>query len=472
MVKRRVGLIAGKSRFNLVSALSIVAAIQIAAFSMVDTARAQSFQESLATTYANNPTIRAARANLRAIDEGVPQALSGWRPNLAANADVGYQYTDTESQFFSDKGDSQPRGLDLNVTQSIYSGGRTVSETKGAELDVLAGRADLSSVEQDTLFEASVAYLDVWLDQSVLTLNINNEQVLQRQLEASQDRFEVGEITRTDVAQSEARLARATADRIASEGRLRSSRAVFQRVVGVYPTDLSPAPELGEMPAGLDDLVEISLAQEPRVISAQFREQSARENVRTVEGEFLPSAQLRGRLSYVDDQGIAETETSEALVIAELSIPLYQQGLVSSRTREAKQIAFRARTELDETLDQVREDAIEAWEALVTAQAQIRSFEVEVSASQIALEGVREENTVGERTVLDVLDAEQELLDAQVALVRAQRDGLVSNYAVLQAMGILTAEALELSVDLYDDSKNYNRVRDQWFGTDISIEEE
>ena len=138
----------------------------------------------------------------------------------------------------------------------------------------------------------------------------------------------------------------------------------------------------------------------------------------------------------------------------------------------SEQIAFRARTELDETLDQVREDAIEAWEALVTAQAQIRSFEVEVSASQIALEGVREENTVGERTVLDVLDAEQELLDAQVALVRAQRDGLVANYAVLQAMGILTAEALELSVDLYDDSKNYNQVRDQWFGTDVSIEGE
>ncbi len=430
-------------------------------------AYAQSFEEALAATYANNPTLRAARAGLRAVDEGVSQALSNWRPELSVDGVVGAQYTDTQSDFFSDKGGSQPRVGELNVTQPLYRGGRTVSATNAAEFEVLAERARLKSAEQEVLLDAAVAYVDVWRDQSILELNIKNEQVLQRQLEASRDRFEVGEITRTDVAQSESRLARATADRIAATGRLSSSRAVFQRIVGDYPAQLVQPQAAAGLPTQLDDLIAISLDNDPNVVASEFAESAAKADIRTIKGELLPRAQLRGRLLYEDDLGTSNTERQQAEILAELTIPLYQQGAVSSRTREARQTATQRRIEVDEARAQAREDSIEAWEALVTARAQIESFKSEVSTAQIALEGVRQENEVGERTVLDVLDAEQELLDAQVNLVTARRDELVASFATLRAEGRFTAEDLALDVDLYDPAANYRRVRDKWFGVDI-----
>ena len=429
-------------------------------------ARAQTFEETLITTYIGNPTLKAARAELRAVDEDVSQAVANWRPNLTVDTEAGLQYTDTQSEFFTGSGDSQPRGAELNLIQPIYRGGRTVAGTERAELNVLAQRSRLKAVEQDVLLEAAVAYIDVWRDQAILRLNINNERVLQRQLEAAEDRFEVGEITRTDVAQSESRLARAKADRIAAEGALRSSRAVYQRVVGDYPGELAEPSYVGEMPLELNDLIAISVKDDPRVVAAHYSYEAAQKDVREVEGELLPRARLRGTLAYDDDFGTSQTETKRAEVFAELSIPLYQQGAVSSRVRQAKQIAGRRRIEVDEARLRAREDSIAAWEALVTAQAQIVSFETEVSAQQIALEGVRQENEVGERTTLDVLDAERELLNAEVSLVSANRDDYAANYAVVRAMGRLTAADLSLPVDLYDPNVHYDKVRDQWFGLD------
>jgi TolC family type I secretion outer membrane protein len=430
-------------------------------------AGAQTFLEALTTTYVNNPTLRAARAELRAVDESVAQALSNWRPEISVDGFGGAQYTDTQSDFFSDKGGSQPRGGELNVIQPLYRGGRTESATNAAEAEVLSQRARLKSVEQDVLFEATVSYVDVWRDQSVLELNINNEQVLQRNLEASRDRFEVGEITRTDVAQSESRLARATADRIAADGNLSSSRAVFQRVVGDYPGQLTQPDPAAGLPKQLDELMAISLANDPEVIASEFAENAARADVRTVLGELLPSARLRGSLRYDDDQGISSTERQQAEIIAEVTIPLYQQGAASSRVRQARQIAMQRRIEVDEARALARQGSIVAWEVLVTNRAQIESFRSEVATAEIALEGVRQENEVGERTVLDVLDAEQELLDAQVNLATARRDELVASYAMLRAMGRFTAEDLSLDVDLYDPAANYRDVRDKWFGLEI-----
>ncbi len=457
-------LFKGGSVYRCGGIVLLSAGLALAGFS---SAHAQSFEEALAATYANNPTLRAARAELRAVDEGVSQALSNWRPELSVDGTVGAQYTDTQSDFFSDKGGSEPRRGELNLTQPLYRGGRTVSATNAAEFEVLAERARLKAVEQDVLFDAAVAFVDVWRDQSILELNIKNEQVLQRQLEASRDRFEVGEITRTDVAQSESRLARATADRIAAAGSLSSSRAVFQRIVGDYPAQLTqPQPAAG-LPTQLDDLIVISLDDDPNVVASEFAESAAKADVRTIEGELLPRAQLRGRLLYEDDVGTSNTERQQAEILAELTIPLYQQGAVSSRTRQARQTATQRRIEVDEARAQAREDSIEAWEALVTARAQIESFNSEVSTAQIALEGVRQENEVGERTVLDVLDAEQELLDAQVNLVTAQRDELAASFAILRAEGRFTAENLALDVDLYDPAANYQRVRDKWYGLEI-----
>lgn len=457
-------LIGARARLRL-GAIAVVGVVF--ALAGPQSAGAQTFLEALTTTYVNNPTLRAARAELRAVDESVAQALSNWRPEISVDGFGGAQYTDTQSDFFSDKGGSQPRGGELNIVQPLYRGGRTQSATNAAEAEVLSQRARLKSVEQDVLFDATVSYVDVWRDQSVLELNINNEQVLQRNLEASRDRFEVGEITRTDVAQSESRLARATAERIAADGNLNSSRAVFQRVVGDYPGQLTQPDPAAGLPKQLEELTAISLDNDPEVIASEFAENAARANVRTILGELLPSARLRGSLRYDDDQGISSTERQQAEIIAEVTIPLYQQGAASSRVRQARQIAMQRRIEVDEARSQARQDSIVAWEVLVTNRAQIESFRSEVATAEIALEGVRQENEVGERTVLDVLDAEQELLDAQVSLATARRDELVASYAMLRAMGRFTAEDLGLDVDLYDPAANYRDVRDKWFGLEI-----
>jgi TolC family type I secretion outer membrane protein len=299
-----------------------------------------------------------------------------------------------------------------------------------------------------------------------LQLTIKNEQVIARQLEASEDRFEVGEVTRTDVAQSESRLSRATAERIQAEGNLASSRAIFQRVVGVYPELLVQPDLLTGLPQNLEGLIEISIREDPRILQAVYDERAAQKSVRVAEGELLPSIQLRAGLQHQDEFVNSDRTFQEARLMAELLVPLYQQGAVSSRVRQAKQIASQRRIEIDEIRLLAREDAIEAWESLQTAKAQIVSFKAGVSSTKIALEGVRQENLVGSRTVLDVLDAEQEVLDAQVSLVVANRDELLADFALKQAMGHLTAQALALPVTVYDPEADYHAVRNRWYGLD------
>ena len=425
-----------------------------------DQAVSQSLEEALAQAYDSNPTLRAARAELRAVNEQVPQALANWRPRVEALGSIGRSRTDTEEPF-NDTTIATPREARLSITQPLYRGGRTVAATQRAENQVLAQRATLQSVEQAVLLDGAVSYFDVWRDQSVLELNINNEQVLRRQLEATQDRFDVGEVTRTDVAQSESRLAVASANRIAAEGDLAASRAVFQRVIGTVPGQLTGPDPVAGLPASRLEAVDDALRQDPRVISAILTERAAERNVREVLGELLPEVNLRGNLSHRHSSSTSEAQ--DASIVAELRIPIYQQGQVSSRVRAAKQQANQRRIQIEEARRQTKEDTIEAWEDLETARAQIESFEAGVRANEIALEGVRQENEVGARTILDILDAEQELLDSQVNLVRAQRDELVAGYALLSALGRLTAEELQLSVDPYDPEGAYKAVRDTWF---------
>jgi TolC family type I secretion outer membrane protein len=426
---------------------------------------AQSINEALTITYQSNPTLRAARAELRAVNEGVAQELSNWRPLVTLESSAGVEQIERDKPS-DDSNTRSPYDAELNVVQPLYRGGRTVAGTEQAEQAVLAQRAFLKTVEQGVLFDAAAAYLDVWRDQSILQLTIKNEQVIARQLEASEDRFEVGEVTRTDVAQSESRLSRATAERIQAEGNLASSRAIFQRVVGVYPEILVQPDLLTGLPENLEDLIEISIREDPRIVQAVYDERAAQKSVRVAEGELLPSVQLRAGLQHQDEFVNSENTFQEARLMAELLVPLYQQGAVSSRVRQAKQIASQRRIEVDEIRLLAREDAIEAWESLQTAKAQIVSFKAGVSSTKIALEGVRQENLVGSRTVLDVLDAEQEVLDAQVSLVVANRDELLADFALKQAMGHLTAQALALPVTVYDPEADYHAVRNRWYGLD------
>jgi outer membrane protein/adhesin transport system outer membrane protein len=439
----------------------------LAALLAAGPAGAQTLEEALARAYQTNPQLDAQRAQLRATNELVPQALSGYRPTVEATGSAGVQNRDIRSRTTGNGSlRSQPRSVGLEVTQPLYRGGQTEASVRAAEAQVQAQRANLLATEQDVLLDVATAYLDVVRDQSVLDLNRNNEVVLRRQFDAARDRFRVGEITRTDVSQAEARLSGANADRIQAEGRLRASRAAYQRVVGDLPGKLTaPRPRLA-LPATLDEAVVIAQGNNPSVVAQEFVERSSRYTVDRIEGELLPEVGVSAGISRAwDTQQIDRGDT--ASVTANVRIPLYQAGLPEARAREAKHEASQARIQIETARRQVSENAIRAWEALATARAAIVSRRAQVRAAEIALEGVRQEAQVGARTTLDTLNAEQELLDARVNLVSAERDETVAAFQVLAATGQLNARQLSLPVEYYDFEPDYKRTRDQWWGTSI-----
>jgi outer membrane protein len=449
----------------------LLGAVALVALMAPLAAQAQSIEETLAATYRTNPQLLADRARLRALDEGVPRALSNWRPTVSLSAEAGKGRdrlrTDTDGTTSKTTQNRTPQTATLSVRQPLYRGGRTLAETSRAENTVLQGRAQLQSTEQSVLLDAATAYTNLLQDQAVLDLNINNEQVLQRQLDAARDRFQVGEITRTDVSQAEARLSRARADRIQAEGNLTSSRANFLRVVGDPPARLSPARAPANLPGTEAQAINLAVSENPAVVAARYSERAARDDVDLVAGELLPTLSVQGDLTRQEEIQVRGFERDVAEVTAVLSVPLYQAGSVDARVREAKQTASQRRILVEDTTRRAKEDATRTWEALTTARARIQAFQAQIRANEIALEGVEQEARVGSRTVLDVLDAEQELLDAKVNLVRAQRDEIVSGYQVAAATGRLTAQALALPVEVYDPALNYSRTRDRWFGTGV-----
>ena len=425
---------------------------------------AETLTDALVQAYTTNPELLAARASLRSVDEGVPQALAGWRPTVSFSASVTEQHISINNSADST---GLTNAQSLTITQNVYDGGSTVAATRSAEATVLAQRASLASTEQVVLFDVVTSYSNVVRDAAVVELNINNERRLERQLEAARDRFAVGEITRTDVAQAESRLARAKAERRQAEGDLASSKATYQRAVGRPPGQLQPAPRVDGLPATVDEVIEFAKKQNPSVLASVYSERAEQADVRTLEAALLPSVDLQGQWSRND--GVQSSSSSSSLnqgvaVTATLTVPLYQAGSVTSQIREQKEIASQARLSISQTQREAVESATQAWEALQSARALIVSLNEEVAAQRIALDGVQQEATVGSRTVLDVLDAEQELLNAQVDLVRQERDEVVTEFQVLAAMGFLTAEGLGLPVQRYDVEANYKRVRNKWWG--------
>ncbi|MBC7906454.1 MAG: TolC family outer membrane protein [Rhodospirillaceae bacterium] len=429
--------------------------------------RAETLEDVMASAYNTNPTLEARRARLRATDEGVPQALANWRPTVSVTGEVG------RGSYYSNQSLDReqwrtPRSGSFNVTQPLYRGGRTVAQTQQAEAAVLGERALLQATEQTVLLNAATAYLNVVRDESVLKLNINNEQVLRRQLEAAQERFRVGEITRTDVSQAEARLARATADRVAAEGVLQNSRANFINVVGRAP-EAPEAPKTATVvPASFDELKAVTLTKNPNVIAADWTAQAAKEGIDLVRGELLPTVSVVGSVGRNLHTSSQESESESAEAKLQVSVPLYEGGGTYSRVRAQKHTYGQRKIEADQARRDSLETATRGWEDLQAARALTRSYESQIRASEMALAGVEEEAKVGSRTVLDVLDAEQELFQARVNMVRAQHDEMVAAFQVKSAVGQMTADGLALSVEVYDPTKHYEDVRDQWIGGGIT----
>ncbi len=428
-------------------------------------ATAQTMEQALVAAYQGNPTLLAQRAALRATDEGVSQAVSGWRPVLSASASIGKNSVDSSSGFFTSDETRTPETYSLTLTQPVYRGGRTVASTAQAEHLVLADRARLAEIEQQVFLDAVTAYMDVMRGRAVLDLALNNEARLERQLEAARDRFEVGEVTRTDVAQAESRLSNAAADRISVQGNLIVARAAFQNVIGAMPVRLAPPPLVGGLPAAEADARNIAIAEHPSIRRAAEAERAAQEEVDVVTGGLLPEVNVDAELSRADDQASRGSVNEQAKILARVTVPLYQSGSVYSKVREARERVSQRRVEVEESRRAVLENVTQWWEALRTSRARIVAFSESVRAAEIALEGVEQEAEVGSRTTLDVLDAEQELFDVKVDLVRARRDEVVAVFGLRAAIGRLTAQSLGLPVQIYDPSLHYDAVRNQLWGT-------
>lgn len=440
--------------------------LTVSAFALgVPSASAETLNDALAKAYSTNPALQSARATLRATDEGMAQALSGYRPSVSAVGTTASKRQETSA----DPGNTIntiPRTLSLSVTQSLFAGGQTMADVASAGNTISAQRARLKGSEQTILLSAATVYTDVLRDMAVLELNVNNEQVLGRHLEATRDRFDVGEITRTDVHLAEARLAGATANRIQAEGTLEASRATYASVVGEAPTGLEKPILNVPLPANLEEAIALADDENPTIIAATFAEKAALDSVDSTKGQLLPSVDLTGSAGRSLDTTTSRNYWANALEAkVTLTVPLYEAGSVYSQVRQARQQAAALRLDADQARRDVGAEVRQAWQNLQVTKARIESIKTQVLAAQTALEGVQREASVGSRTVLDVLDSEQELLDARVNLVSSQRDETVAALTLLSTVGRLTATDLNLAVDLYDTGRHYQDVQNKWFGT-------
>ena len=430
------------------------------------TASADTLREALVSTYNANPTLTGQRETLKSSDAGVAIARAAGRPQVSAT--VGVTRDLTRSGRFDIGGSKGPfitGGVDLSYP--LFQGGTVRNNVEAAKTRVEAGRATLRAVEGDVFTEAVSAYMDVIRDRAIVELNSNNVKVLDTNLQATRDRFEIGDVTRTDVAQSEARLSLQRSDLLEAQARLTTSEENYRRVIGKRPDALQPPPPLPPFPATADQAVQIALANNPDLIAVARQAEAANYDVRSARGTRLPtvSAVASGDYSNTisgDTQGIPRSGTATSIGV-QGRIPLYQGGLPAARIRQAQALEGETLERRVATERAVVANTRSAFATYKAATDAIASNQVAVSANELALEGARAENSVGTRTILDVLKAEQELLNAQVALVTARRDQYVAGFQLLNAMG--QAEADDLGLEggpLYDPLGNYRRVAGDW----------
>lgn len=425
-----------------------------------------SIQEVLREVYLTNPSIRAARAELRAVHELLPQAQAGFKPTATASGNV------TSAEIESDgigTRDGTTKDLEFRVDQPLYRGGRTVAAVESANNAIIAQTAILKSVEQNVLLGVVTAYMDVIRDRSLVDLNSKNRSVISRQLQASADRFEVGENTRTDVSQSEARLAEADAGLITAQGNLQTSAAVFEQIAGYMPppTLVKPAYDLN-LPPDIESAVALAESDSPDVVSAVFIQKAAESDVDNIFGELLPEvgAFASWNRTYDPLSGTTDQQTTKAVGLAAI-VPLYEAGSVRSRVRQAKETANQNYLEILEAKRQARQETVSSWQSLKAAQAEIKARQAQVNAARVAQEGVRQEAEVGARTVLDALDADREYLASQTALVTAQRNEVVATFRLGATLGLLTPETLGFTEDKLEFGSHLEDVKRRIFSMDV-----
>ena len=457
-------------------------------------AHGDTLESALVQAYLNNPSLNSQRAAVRVTDENVPQALSGYRPKITVTATGGQQSVSSTSQqpnplnstapitctkiscppdynpayYSSQSGYNTPVALGATITQTIYNGYQTANKTRQAESQVLAARATLGLTVQTVLLNAATAYMNLLRDDAILNLQRRNVEVLQEQLRQTRDRFNVGEVTRTDVAQAESRLAAGRSQVLTAEANYKASQATYRQVIGINPGKLDAGTPVDRFsPHTLPAAVSTGTAIHPSVTTAEYNVDVAMQAVKVAEGALLPTVSVQG--NYTKNIGVVGSlntdQSYQATILGSISVPIYQGGAEYSLVRQAKETLGQRRLDLDTARDSVRQTIVQSWGQLDAAKSNIDSTQAQVQAAEIALDGVRQEARVGQRTTLDVLNAQQELVNSRVALVTAQRDRVVASYTLLAAVGRLSPQVLGLRVPVYQPVVHYQQVRDAWAGT-------
>ncbi len=429
-------------------------------------ASGETIEESMIKAYMTNPTLAAERAQLRVTDENLPQALGLRRPSVTGQGDLGVAYEDTST---SGSDQLTPRDVSIGVTQPLWTGGRADAAVSQAEYQVRAERANLLNTEEVVLLQAATAHLDVVRDQTLLNLAANNVKVLAKSRDEAKAQLAAGVATRTDLAQAEARLAQGIASERQAEANLTNSRAAYLKAVGDMPGTLQAPPPVANLPAGEDVAIKQASELNPQVLTAQANEQAARAGIDVAQAQLMPTLGVSGQLAHHEDQQVSGLRTDSAQLLLTLTVPLYQGGGEYSKVRAAKESYGQTQNQIEAALRVAKLDATQAWQNLEAAQANIASFQSQIDANTIAYNGVVEEQRVGTRTLLDVLNAQQELFTSQSNLATAQHDEAVSSYQLKSAIGEMTALALNLQVERYDPQKHYDAVRDKWIGTGPAV---
>lgn len=428
-------------------------------------ARAETLVQALVSAYASNPTLKAERARLRSTDEGVPQALSGWRPTIISNGDASHVRNEVSP---GSNTNASPYGFSVTITQPIFRGFQTINGTAQAEKLVLAGQQTLLRVEQAVLFDAVTAYMNVVRDLTIVNLRGQNVANLEEQLKGTRARFDVGELTQTDVAQSRARLSEARSDYATARSNLAASRADYARLVGHVPTNLRFPPSIrARLPKTVEEAIREAEARNPQIMEARYNEEASAHAVDVAIGDLLPSADVQAQYSHQENSSSTIDDTDTVSVIGQVTVPIYQAGRESSEVRQAKHINHQQKLLVFEAIRAVRDDVVTAWNQWTAARQSILSDADQVKANELAYRGIQQEALVGSRTILDVLDTNRDLIDSKVLLISSRRDEVVASYLLLSALGRLTAPGLTLPVGIYDPSENLDNVRHKFFGIDI-----
>ncbi|SDC46021.1 outer membrane protein [Bradyrhizobium brasilense] len=436
---------------------------------LTDTAaRAESLPEALVKAYQTNPQLNAERARQRATDENVPQALAGYRPQIIAGLSVGLQAVrDQLPGNVIQTATLKPWQIGVTVTQTLFNGFKTANSVRVAELQVQSGREALRNVGQGVLLDAVTAYTNVLANQTLVEAQRANVAFLKETRAITERRLNAGDVTPTDTAQAEARLNRGLADLNAAEVNYAISQATYAQVVGSAPSQLRPAETIDRLlPRSREDAIALSLREHPAVTAAGFDVDVASTSIRVAESSLMPNVSVQGSVSRSRDTDttLGSFGTDQASVIGQVTQPIYDGGTAASQTRQTKEVAAQSRLVLDQVRNQAKTAVVSAWVANEGAKIAVSASESEMKAAEVALAGVQKEAAGGQRTTVDVLNAQQDLITARARLIGAQRDRVIASYTLLSATGRLDVKTLNLKTPDYLPEVHYHQVRDAWHG--------